>query len=203
MELKLHGESNSTVTVSDYIFTAKYNQSLIHQVLVSYMAGARSGTKAQKNRAAVRGGGRKPWRQKGLGRARAGTIRSPIWRGGGMVFAATPKAYVKKVNKKMYRQAMCSILSELMRKDALMCIELPVFEQVSTKDASVFLKQLGLDNVLIVVEEIAEKIWLSLRNLPYVDMIEVASLNPYQMILHDKVLFTQGAMSKIEEWLGE
>lgn len=207
MALRLH-ELGSNKSVSETtmrkVFSAQFNEQLIHQVLVSYASGARYGTKSQKSRAEVRGGGRKPWRQKGLGRARAGTIRSPIWRGGGVTFAAKPRSYVKKVNKKMYCQAMCSMLSKLMLEGALFWIDDFKVVPAKTKVAKNLLQESGLEDVLIVTEEIDADVYLSVQNLPNVDMIEVTKLNPYCLLNFSKLLFTKNALAKLEKqkiWL--
>lgn len=204
MDLKLHkaGKKRSAkIAVSDAVFAADFNEPLIHQVLTAYLAGARSGTKAQKTRSEAHGGGRKPWRQKGLGRARAGTIRSPIWRGGGKAFAAKPRSFSKKVNTKMYRGAMRSILSELARQERLYCIDEFRIEEPRTKTAKLFLSELGLDEVLIITDEVTENMYLSTRNLPHVDVIDTSEINPYSLIGFENVLITQGAVEKVEAWL--
>lgn len=204
MDLTMHkaGEKISAkIKVSDTVFAAAYNEPLIHQVLTAYMAGGRSGTKAQKTRAQVRGGGRKPWRQKGLGRARAGTIRSPIWRGGGLTFAAKPRSFSKKVNRKMYRGAMRSILSELVRQERLRCIDQFNIEEPKTKVAKEILADMGLNEVLIITDEVTENLFLSTRNLPHVDVIDTSEINPYSLIGFENVLLTQAAVEKVEAWL--
>ncbi len=194
-------KKTAKVSVSDGVFAADFNESLIHQVLTSYMSGARVGTKAQKSRSEVRGGGRKPWRQKGLGRARAGTIRSPIWRGGGVTFAAKPQDHSKKINKKMYRGAMRSILSELVRRDRLVCVNEFIVEEAKTKTVLKQLNDMGLEEVLIITDEVTENLYLSTRNLPKVDVIDTDEIDPYGLIGFDKVLITKGALEKVEEWL--
>lgn len=198
MNLDIIGAS-SGVDVSDTTFGREFNEALVHQVVVSYMAGARQGTKAQKTRSEVQGGGRKPFRQKGTGRARAGTIRSPIWRGGGTTFAAKPRDHSKKVNKKMYRGAMQAILSELVRQDRLVVAEDFSVAEPKTKEVSAKLKDLDLNNVLIVVEEVDANLYLGARNLKYVDVIDVQGVNPVNLIGFEKVLFTVGALKKAEE----
>lgn len=198
MNLDIIGASNG-VDVSDTTFGREFNEALVHQVVVSYMAGARQGTKAQKTRSEVQGGGRKPFRQKGTGRARAGTIRSPIWRGGGTTFAAKPRDHSKKVNKKMYRGAMQAILSELVRQDRLVVAEEFSVAEPKTREVAAKLKELDLTNVLIVVEEVEDNLYLGARNLKDVDVIDVQGVNPVNLIGFEKVLFTVGALKKAEE----
>ena len=199
MDLSVQGGSN--IQVSDAVFDADFKESLVHQVVVAYMAGARAGTKAQKNRSAVRGGGAKPWRQKGTGRARAGTIRSPIWVGGGRAFAAQPRNYSQKVNKKMYRAALRSVLSELVRQDRLVIVKELELEAPKTKLLATKLKELELDNVLILNEAFDEKIYLAARNLPNVGVCDAASIDPVVLIRFEKVLVTLPALKMIEERL--
>jgi large subunit ribosomal protein L4 len=191
--------AQSGVDVSDTAFGREFNEALVHQVVVSFMAGARQGTKAQKTRSEVNGGGRKPFRQKGTGRARAGTIRSPIWRGGGATFAAKPRDHSNKVNKKMYRGAMQAILSELVRQERLVVIEDFSIDAPKTKAFSAKLKELELNNVLVVVEEVDENLYLGSRNIRNVDVIDVQGVNPVNLIGFEKVLFTVGALKKAEE----
>jgi large subunit ribosomal protein L4 len=198
LNLDIIGASNG-VDVSDTTFGREFNEALVHQVVVSYMAGARQGTKAQKTRSEVQGGGRKPFRQKGTGRARAGTIRSPIWRGGGTTFAAKPRDHSKKVNKKMYRGAMQAILSELVRQDRLVVAEEFSVAEPKTREVAAKLKGLDLTNVLIVVEEVEDNLYLGARNLKDVDVIDVQGVNPVNLIGFEKVLFTVGALKKAEE----
>lgn len=190
-----------SMTVADSVFSAEFNESLVHQVLTTYLAGARAGTKAQKTRSDVRGGGKKPWRQKGTGRARAGTIRSPIWRGGGVTFAAKPRDYSKKLNKKMYRSAMRSILSELVRQERFICVDEFDVAESKTKLVKEKLNGLGLNEVLIVTDELSENLYLGVRNLPKVDVIDTNEIDPYSLIGFDKVLMTQAAVEKVEAWL--
>jgi large subunit ribosomal protein L4 len=190
-----------TMNVADSVFSVEFNEPLIHQVLTSYLAGARSGTKAQKTRAEVRGGGRKPFKQKGTGRARAGTIRSPIWRGGGITFAAKPRDHSKKLNKKMYRAAMRSILSELVRQERFICVDEFNVDGSKTKLVKDKLASLSLDDVLIVTEELNENLYLGVRNIPKVDVIDTNEIDPYSLIGFDKVLMTQAAVEKVEAWL--
>lgn len=204
MELKVHKIGKKTtgkVSVSDSIFAAAYNEPLIHQVVTAYMAGARAGTRAQKGRSEVRGGGKKPWRQKGTGRARAGTIRSPLWRSGGVTFAAKPRNYSQKVNRKMYRAAIRSILSELARQDRLILVE--GFEQEEPKTRSFIEKLNALDvkEALIITDEISDNLYLSARNVPRVDIVDTQEINPFTLVGYEKVLMTRGAVKKVEEWL--
>jgi large subunit ribosomal protein L4 len=190
-----------TVEVSEATFARDYNESLIHQVVTAYLAGGRQGTRAQKNRSAGAGGGKKPWRQKGTGRARAGTIRSPIWRSGGVTFAATPQDHSQKVNKKMYRSAMRSILSELARSERLVVVESMSLEQPKTKLLVEALKGYGLDNVLIVASEVDQNLYLASRNLHKVDVRDVEGVDPVSLIAHEKVVVTVDAVKKFEEAL--
>ena len=191
-----------TVSVSDVAFAREYNEDLVHQVVTAYMAGARQGTRAQKNRAAVRGGGKKPWRQKGTGRARAGTIRSPIWRSGGVTFAAQPQDHSQKVNRKMYRAALQSIMSELARQERLIVVESLDLEQPKTKLLTKQLGEFGLDNVLIIGDEVGENLYLAARNLHKVDVRDVDGIDPVSLIAYDKVMVTVAAVKKFEEMLG-
>jgi len=193
--------SGGSVEVSEAAFAREYNEALVHQVVVAHMAGARQGTRAQKTRAEVSGGGRKPWRQKGTGRARAGSIRSPIWRGGGVTFAARPQDHSQKVNRKMYRGAMRCILSELIRQGRLVICEQFALEAPRTKALLGRLKELDLRNVLIVAEEVDQNLYLASRNLKDVDVRDVSALDPVSLISHQKVLVTVGALKKLEEAL--
>ncbi len=190
-----------TVSVSEATFAREYNEPLVHQVVTSFLAGARQGTRAQKSRSAVAGGGKKPWRQKGTGRARAGTIRSPIWRSGGVTFAAAPQDHSQKVNKKMYRAAMRSILSELARTDRLMVVEDFAVEQPKTKLLVEALKGFGVENVLIVSGEVDQNLYLASRNLHKVDVRDVDGVDPVSLIAFDKVIVTVDAVKKFEEAL--
>ena len=199
MKLKMQG--SGSVDVAESAFGAEFNEALVHQVVTAYLAGARAGTKAQKNRAAVRGGGAKPWRQKGTGRARAGTIRSPIWVGGGRAFAAQPRSYDQKVNKKMYRAALRSVLSELIRQDRLVVVESIELGAPKTKLLAGKLKELDLDNVLILNEAFDETLFLAARNLPNVGICDAASIDPVVLIRFEKVLVTLPALKLIEERL--
>ncbi len=199
MKLKMQGKGS--VDVAEAAFGAEFNEALVHQVVTAYLAGSRSGTKAQKNRAAARGGGAKPWRQKGTGRARAGTIRSPIWVGGGRTFAAKPRDFSQKVNKKMYRAALRSVLSELIRQERLVIVESLEIAAPKTKLLAKTLKNLGLDNVLVLNEAFDEKLYLAARNLPNVGICDAASIDPVVLIRFEKVLITLPALKLIEERL--
>ncbi|HUI61156.1 MAG TPA: 50S ribosomal protein L4 [Steroidobacteraceae bacterium] len=187
--------------VSDAAFGREFNESLVHQVVTAYRNAGRAGTKAQKSRAEVRGGGRKPWAQKGTGQARAGSNRSPIWVGGGKTFAAKPRSFEQKVNRKMYRGAIRSMLSELARTDRVLVTDGIELEAPKTKLLASRLKQWSLESVLIVVEATDEKLYLAARNLPHVEVIEAAGLNPLALLGHDKVLMTRGAVKMLEERL--
>ena len=199
MKLKMQG--SGTVDVAESAFGAEFNAALVHQVVTAYLAGSRAGTKAQKNRSQASGGGAKPWRQKGTGRARAGTIRSPIWVGGGRTFAARPRDYSQKVNKKMYRAALRSVFSELVRQDRLVITDSITMEAPKTKELAEKLKKLKLDNVLIVNEAFDEKVYLSARNLPDVGICDAAAIDPVVLMRFEKVLITLPALKLIEERL--
>ena len=201
MKLNLAGASAGTVEVSDATFGKEFNEALVHQVVTAYLAGGRQGSRAQKNRSDVRGGGKKPWRQKGTGRARAGTIRSPLWRSGGVTFAARPQDHSQKVNRKMYRAAMRSILSELVRQERLVAVEEITVDAPKTKQLVAKLGELGLEKVLIVTEEVDEKLYLAARNIPNVDVVDVAAADPVSLVAFDKVLVTVSALRKFEEKL--
>jgi large subunit ribosomal protein L4 len=190
-----------TVSVSDVAFAREYNEDLVHQVVTAYLAGARQGTRAQKTRSDVSGGGKKPWRQKGTGRARAGTIRSPIWRSGGVTFAARPQDHSQKVNRKMYRAAMRSIMSELARQGRLLVVESVDIEAPKTKLLVQQLGEYGLDNVLIVTAALGENLYLAARNLHKVDVRDVDGVDPVSLIAYDKVMITVDAVKKFEEML--
>jgi large subunit ribosomal protein L4 len=190
------------VSVSDVAFAREFNEDLVHQVVTAYLAGARQGTRAQKTRSEVSGGGKKPWRQKGTGRARAGTIRSPIWRTGGVTFAAKPQDHSQKVNRKMYRAALRSIMSELARQDRLMVVESMDIEAPKTKLLVKQLGEYGVDNVLIVTTEVNENLYLAARNLHKVDVRDVDGVDPVSLIAYDKVMVTVDAVKKFEEMLG-
>lgn len=195
-------KAQSGLDVSDKTFGAAFNEPLVHQVVVAYQAGGRGGTRAQKNRAAVAGGGSKPWRQKGTGHARAGTSRSPIWRGGGVAFPAQPKNFAQKVNRKMYRAGIRSILSELLRQDRLLVVEDLSMEAPKTKVMVGKLDQLGTRDALIVTEKPEFNLALAARNLPRVDVTDVAEADPVSLIRHDKVIITVAAVKRFEELLG-
>ncbi len=199
MKLKL--QDKGSVDVADAAFGADFNEALIHQVVTAYLAGSRAGTKAQKNRAAASGGGAKPWNQKGTGRARAGTIRSPIWVGGGRTFAAKPRSFDQKVNKKMYRAAIRSVLSELIRQDRMVVVNELTLEAAKTRLLAARLKEYDLDNVLILNEAFDERVFLAARNLPNVGICDVASMDPVVLIRFEKVLVTVPALKLIEERL--
>jgi len=199
MKLKLQG--SGTVDVAESAFGAEFNEALVHQVVTAFLAGARAGTKAQKNRSQVSGGGAKPWRQKGTGRARAGTIRSPIWVGGGRTFAAKPRDHSQKVNKKMYRAALRSVCSELVRQERLVITDSFTMEAPKTKELAGKLRKLGLSNVLIVNEAFDEKVFLSARNLADVGICDAASIDPVVLMRFEKVLITLPALKLIEERL--
>ncbi|MDP1520162.1 50S ribosomal protein L4 [Porticoccus litoralis] len=190
-----------TVEVSDVAFGKEFNQDLVHQAVTAYLAGARQGTRAQKTRSEVSGGGKKPWRQKGTGRARAGTIRSPIWRTGGVTFAAKPQDHSQKLNRKMYRAALRSIMSELARQERLVVVESFDLEAPKTKALVQKLGDYGVQDVLIVTEEVTENLYLSSRNLHKVDVRDAVGLDPVSLIRFEKVLVTVPALKKIEEML--
>jgi large subunit ribosomal protein L4 len=192
----------SEIQLSDASFGRAYNETLIHQVVTAYMAAGRAGTKKQKSRAEVRGGGKKPWAQKGTGQARAGSIRSPIWVGGGRAFAARPRDFTQKVNRKMYRAAMQSMVSELARTDRLVAVESLELAAPRTKLLISKLAEFGLTRALILVEAYEEKLFLAARNVPYVDVLPVASLDPLSLIKHDKVVATVGALKLLDQRLG-
>ncbi len=193
--------STKTIEVSDANFAADFNEPLVHQAVVAYLAGARAGTRAHKNRSAVRGGGKKPWRQKGTGRARAGTIRSPLWRGGGKTFAASPQDHSQKLNKKMYRAAIRSILSELVRQERLLVIDNFDMDKPKTREMAEKLNKLGVDKGLIVTAELSEPLYLSTRNIPNVGICDVAAIDPVSLVGYDKIVMTVDAVKKIEESL--
>ncbi|MBY6196872.1 50S ribosomal protein L4 [Vibrio hangzhouensis] len=199
MELMVKGAD--ALTVSETTFGRDFNEALVHQVVVAYAAGARQGTRAQKTRSEVSGGGAKPWRQKGTGRARAGTIRSPIWRTGGVTFAAKPQDHSQKVNKKMYRGAMKSILSELVRQERLIVVDNFSVEAPKTKELVAKLKELELTDALIVTSEVDENLFLAARNLYKVDARDVAGIDPVSLIAFDKVVITAEAVKQVEEML--
>ena len=198
IDLLTSSAKKSGITISEATFGKDFNESLVHQAVVSYMAGSRQGSAKQKTRSEVRGGGKKPYRQKGTGRARAGTIRSPLWRGGGVTFAATPRDYSKKINKKMYRAALRSIFSELLRQGKLVAIETPVLEKPKTKEIAKFLKDFSLSKVLFITDNFDSNFYLSARNIPNVDVITVKEINPVILLKSDKVAVTAAAFKLIE-----
>jgi large subunit ribosomal protein L4 len=200
MDINIQG--GSTVTLSDAAFARDYNEALVHQLVTAYLAGARQGSKAQKNRADVSGGGAKPWRQKGTGRARAGTSRGPIWRSGGVTFAARPRDFDQKLNKKMYRAAMQAIWSELVRQDRLVVVDSFDVEDHKTKAFAAKLSGMDLSNVLIVDAEVNTNVYLASRNLPNVAVAEASGVDPVSLISFEKILVTVPALKKVEEMLG-
>ncbi|MCW9059916.1 MAG: 50S ribosomal protein L4 [Gammaproteobacteria bacterium] len=202
MDLQVQG-GGSAIQVSDNTFGREFNETLVHQVVVAYMAAGRAGTKAQKTRSEVSGGGAKPWRQKGSGRARAGTIRSPLWRGGGATFAAVPRDYAQKVNKKVYKAAIRAILSELVRQDRLVVVEDFGVEAPRTKELIGKLNDLGLSegSALIITHDPDENLFLAARNLHQVDVFDAATVGPVSLVKFDKVLVTVPAVRQFEESL--
>ncbi len=203
MDLKLTtatGKASSkSITLSDDVFGRDFNEALVHQVVTAYQAGARAGTRAHKNRAAVSGGGAKPFAQKGTGRARAGTTRGPIWRTGGKTFAAVPKDWSQKVNRKMYRGAMKSILSELLRQERMIVVDKFDSAAAKTKEMADKLGKMGVDSGLIITEAMDENLYLSARNIPKIDVIDVSGVNPLDLVRFEKILVTVDALKKIEE----
>ena len=197
----LSNTKNKDISISNDVFSKEFNESLIHQAVVSFMASSRQGSAKQKNRSEVRGGGKKPYRQKGTGRARAGTIRSPLWRGGGVTFASRPRDFSKKINKKMYRAAIKSIFSELVRQNRLVAFEKPVLEKPKTKEIANFLNQFSLSKVLIITDELDMNLYLSARNIRNVDVISVREINPVNLLKPQKVAVTSEALKQIEEWI--
>jgi large subunit ribosomal protein L4 len=202
MKLQLHGATGKDLQVSELAFGREFNESLVHQVVNAFLAAGRAGTKAQKTRAEASGGGIKPWRQKGTGRARAGSIRSPLWVGGGRAFAAKPRSFEQKVNRKMYRGAMRSLLSELIRQDRLLVVESLELAEPKTRAFVERMKELGVDGGLFVIEAFEEKLWLASRNLPRVELLEAAALDPVSLLRHDRVVMTVAALRRVEEKLG-
>lgn len=200
--MKLAVAGGNAIKVSAATFGRDFSEALVHQVVTAYMAGGRAGTKAQKTRSDVRGGGCKPWKQKGTGRARAGTIRSPIWRGGGRTFAARPRDHSQKVNRKMYRGALQAILSELVRQDRLLVLDKFELSAPKTSELLAKLVQLSFENGLIVTAEVDENLFLATRNVPNVYALDVGGLDPVSLVAADKVIMTVEAVKKIEEWLG-
>jgi large subunit ribosomal protein L4 len=202
MTLQLHGADGKGLEVSEAAFGKEFNEPLIHQVVTAYMAGGRAGTKAQKTRAEVRGGGIKPWKQKGTGRARAGSIRSPVWVGGGRAFAAKPRNFEQKVNRKMYRGAMRSLLSELVRQERLLVVESLELAEAKTRLFVERMKELGVAGGLFVIEAFEEKILLASRNLHQVEVLEASALDPASLLRHEHVVMTVAALRRVEENLG-
>lgn len=200
MELTLK-DAKGALEVSEATFGREFNEALVHQVVVAYAAGARQGSRAQKTRSEVSGGGKKPWKQKGSGRARAGTTRSPIWRTGGVTFAAKPQNHSQKVNKKMYRGALMSILSELVRQGRLMVVENFAVESPKTKELAAKLKAMDLNDVLIITKEVDENLFLASRNLHKVDVRDVQGIDPVSLIAFENVLMTAEAVKQLEEKL--
>ena len=200
--MKVDMANGSSVDLDDAVFARDFNEALVHQAVVAYQAGARSGTKAQKSRSDVSGGGAKPWRQKGTGRARAGTSRGPIWRKGGVTFAARPRDYSQKLNKKMYRAAMRSIFSELVRQERFVIVDDFGMDKPSTKAMIAFLDGVSADKgALLVSLENNTNVHLSSRNIPYCQSSSVSGLNPLSLVSHDKIVVTSDALGKIQEWL--
>ncbi len=200
--MKLAVAGGKAIKVSEATFGRDFSEALVHQVVTAYLAGGRAGTKAQKTRSDVRGGGRKPWRQKGTGRARAGTIRSPLWRGGGRTFAARPQDHSQKVNRKMYRGALQAILSELVRQERLVVLDSFELSTPKTSDLLTKLAEQGFEKGLIVTSEVDGNLFLAARNVPNVYVLDVAGLDPVSLVAADKVIMTVEAVKKIEEWLG-
>jgi large subunit ribosomal protein L4 len=204
MKVKLNdgsGQGNSSLELADATFGAAFNESLVHQVVTAYMAGGRAGTKAQKTRAEVAGTGKKPWKQKGTGRARVGSVRSPIWVGGGRAFAARPRSFEQKVNRKMYRAAMRSVLSELLRQERLVVTPEFGVSEAKTKELRGKLEKLEFTTGLIVVEAFDMKLWLAARNMPKVDVLEAQLIDPVSLVGAEKVVITAAALKIIEERL--
>jgi len=202
MMMKLAVAGGNAINVSEATFGRDFSEALVHQVVTAYLAGGRAGTKAQKTRSDVRGGGRKPWKQKGTGRARAGTIRSPLWRGGGRTFAARPRDHSQKVNRKMYRGALQTILSELVRQDRLVVLDKFDLSTPKTSELLAKLSDLGFEKGLIVTAQVEGNLFLATRNVPGVYVLDVAGLDPVSLVAADKVIMTVDAVKKIEEWLG-
>ncbi|QHS10989.1 50S ribosomal protein L4 [Sinimarinibacterium sp. NLF-5-8] len=200
MEIELHNSTNK-LSVADEVFAVAFNEPLIHQVVTAYLAGGRAGTKAQKSKAMVSGGGKKPWKQKGTGRARAGSIRSPLWRGGGKTFAAVPRDFSQKVNRKMYRGAIRSIVAELNRQGHLLVADAFTVDAVKTRTLVEKLDQIAANDILIVTGEVDRSLYLSARNIPHVAVCDVDAINPVLLLSHQKVLMTTDAVKKLEAWL--
>ena len=199
--MELAVSDGSKMQVSEGVFGREFSEPLVHQVVIAYLAGARAGTKAQKNRSAVSGGGRKPWRQKGTGNARAGTIRSPLWRSGGVTFAAQPRDFSQKVNRKQYRSALKSILSELVRHDRLVVVDSLSLEEPRTRLAAELMAKLGVERGLLVDAEPETNLYLATRNLPSVFVLAADRVDPVSLVSADKVVMTRAAVEKMQEWL--
>ncbi|HPE59563.1 MAG TPA: 50S ribosomal protein L4 [Thiolinea sp.] len=199
--MELQVANGGAVSVDDAVFGRDFNEGLVHQAVVAYMAGGRAGTKAQKTRSDVSGGGSKPFRQKGTGRARAGTTRSPLWRHGGVIFAARPRDYTQKLNKKMYRAAMKSIFSELVRQERLVVVDALELAEAKTKAMAAKLQDFGTLDVLLVSDIDNVNMLLGSRNLPYCEFLLVSELNPVSLVRHEKVVMTSAAVQKVQEWL--
>ncbi len=200
MDIVFHNSKNK-VSVSDDAFNASFNETLIHQLVTSYLSGARAGTRAQKNRTAASGGGAKPWRQKGTGRARAGTIRSPIWRSGGVTFAANPQDHSKKLNKKMYRVGMRSLVSELVRRERLILIEELGVTEAKTKVMKARLDELGVQDALILTDGLDSNVYLAARNIPHIQVMDIAVVDPVSLVKQEYVIIEQAALKKLEDRL--
>ena len=200
MDISIHN-SKKTVSVNDAAFGVEFNETLVHQLVVSFMSAARSGTKAQKTRSDVSGGGAKPFRQKGTGRARAGTIRSPLWRSGGVTFAARPRDYSKKLNKKMYRAGMCSIVSELVRQERLVVVEELSVAEPKTRLMAAKLAELGVSQALILTDGLDSNLYLAARNIPNLLVMDVSIVDPLSLVRFEKVVIDQAALKKLEERL--
>jgi large subunit ribosomal protein L4 len=200
--MKLAVAGGNDIQVSDATFGREFSEPLVHQVVTAYLSGARAGTKAQKNRSDVRGGGKKPWRQKGTGRARAGTIRSPIWRGGGKIFAAQPRDFTQKVNRKMYRGALQAILSELVRQERLVVVDSLSMDEPKTRLLNERLADMGVASGLLVTADLEENLYLACRNIPNVYALDVTGIDPVSLVAAEKVVMTVDAVKKVQEWLG-
>lgn len=200
MEIKL-ANTSAKMSLNEAVFATDYNEALVHQVVTAYLAGGRQGSRSTKNRSAVAGGGAKPWRQKGTGRARAGTIRSPIWVGGGHAFARVPQDWKQKVNKKMYRGAIKSMLSELLRQERLVVIESLTIDEPKTKAFLSRMAEFDITDCLVVVAELETNLYLSSRNVPHVEVVDVAGINPVNLVAHEKVLMTEAALGQLQEVL--
>jgi len=199
--VELNVVNGSALDLSETVFAKDFNEALIHQAVVTYMAGGRAGTKANKSRSEVSGGGIKPWRQKGTGRARAGTIRSPLWRSGGVTFAAKTRDYSKKLNKKMYKGAMRSILSELVRSERLIVVEDFSMEAPKTKELLAKVNEIAGGQDVLIITDTAENVLLSARNLYRCEVLSSTALNPVSLVAHEKVVITKAALENVQEWL--